>query len=279
MAARLQPRRPERARQVGVSRGSPPGTRRFTALSWPGSTRSGPSGRWCCCLREWYMHPSGQLPAYEWDFSDANPPVHAHAARRVYEITRDLTGEADTAVSRGGLSQAPAQLHLVGQPQGPRGPQRLSGGLSRPGQHRRVRPQPAQPGRGPAARAGRWDRLDGHVLPRHAGDRARAVSHPAGLRGDRHQVFRALRGDLARHQRVRRRDRHVGPASTVSITTCVRVKGGPSEHLKVRSFVGLIPLFADAGDRTGHARTSAPLSPPGGVVPSLSLRSWPATSA
>ena len=37
-------------------------------------------------LREWYMHPSGQLPAYEWDFSDANPPVHAHAALRVYEI-------------------------------------------------------------------------------------------------------------------------------------------------------------------------------------------------
>ena len=27
-------------------------------------------------LREWYMHPNGQLPAYEWDFSDANPPVH-----------------------------------------------------------------------------------------------------------------------------------------------------------------------------------------------------------
>ena len=42
------------------------------------------------------MHPSGQLPAYEWDFSDANPPVHAHAARRVYEIDRELTGEADT---------------------------------------------------------------------------------------------------------------------------------------------------------------------------------------
>ena len=48
-------------------------------------------------LREWYMHPSGQLPAYEWDFSDANPPVHAHAARRVYEITRDVTGQADTS--------------------------------------------------------------------------------------------------------------------------------------------------------------------------------------
>ncbi|MBV9292822.1 MAG: hypothetical protein JO222_10275, partial [Frankiales bacterium] len=36
--------------------------------------------------REWYMHPSGQLPAYEWDFNDANPPVHAWAAMRVFEI-------------------------------------------------------------------------------------------------------------------------------------------------------------------------------------------------
>ncbi|HEY6797849.1 MAG TPA: glucosidase [Kineosporiaceae bacterium] len=37
-------------------------------------------------LREWYMHPNGQLPAYEWSFSDVNPPVHAWAALRVFEI-------------------------------------------------------------------------------------------------------------------------------------------------------------------------------------------------
>jgi hypothetical protein len=36
--------------------------------------------------REWYMHPNGQLPAYEWDFGDVNPPVHALAALAVYEI-------------------------------------------------------------------------------------------------------------------------------------------------------------------------------------------------
>jgi hypothetical protein len=36
--------------------------------------------------REWYMHPSGQLPAYEWNFSDVNPPVHAWAALRVFEV-------------------------------------------------------------------------------------------------------------------------------------------------------------------------------------------------
>ncbi len=47
-------------------------------------------------LREWYMHPNGQLPAYEWNFSDVNPPVHAWACWRVYKIARNVTGEADT---------------------------------------------------------------------------------------------------------------------------------------------------------------------------------------
>jgi hypothetical protein len=37
-------------------------------------------------LREWYMHPNGQIPAYEWSFSDVNPPVHAWAALRVFEL-------------------------------------------------------------------------------------------------------------------------------------------------------------------------------------------------
>src|SRR4029453_12585725 len=37
-------------------------------------------------LREWYMHPNGQLPAYEWAFSDVNPPVHAWAAWGVYRL-------------------------------------------------------------------------------------------------------------------------------------------------------------------------------------------------
>jgi hypothetical protein len=39
-------------------------------------------------LREWYMHPNGQLPAYEWNLSDVNPPVHAWAALRVYKIEK-----------------------------------------------------------------------------------------------------------------------------------------------------------------------------------------------
>ncbi len=47
-------------------------------------------------LREWYMHPNGQIPAYEWKFEDVNPPVHAWAALRVYQIDAKRTGKNDT---------------------------------------------------------------------------------------------------------------------------------------------------------------------------------------
>lgn len=46
-------------------------------------------------LREWYMHPNGQLPAYEWNFSDVNPPVHAWACWRVYKIDEKEHGCPD----------------------------------------------------------------------------------------------------------------------------------------------------------------------------------------
>jgi hypothetical protein len=46
-------------------------------------------------LREWYMHPNGQLPAYEWALGDVNPPVHAWAAWRVYKIEARRKGKGD----------------------------------------------------------------------------------------------------------------------------------------------------------------------------------------
>ncbi|MEM7030703.1 MAG: glucosidase [Chloroflexota bacterium] len=45
--------------------------------------------------REWYMHPNGALPAYEWAFGDVNPPVHAWAALRVYQLDAEQTGQPD----------------------------------------------------------------------------------------------------------------------------------------------------------------------------------------
>ncbi len=46
-------------------------------------------------LREWYMHPNGQIPAYEWALGDVNPPVHAWACWRIFQIDRRLNGRAD----------------------------------------------------------------------------------------------------------------------------------------------------------------------------------------
>ena len=47
-------------------------------------------------LREWYMHPNGQIPGYEWNFSDVNPPVHAWAALQVYRMEQLQAGRGDT---------------------------------------------------------------------------------------------------------------------------------------------------------------------------------------
>ena len=71
-------------------------------------------------LREWYMHPNGQLPAYEWKFSDVNPPVHAWAAWRVYKIDAKRSGQSRPRVPRARLPQAAPELHVVGEPQGRR---------------------------------------------------------------------------------------------------------------------------------------------------------------
>jgi hypothetical protein len=46
-------------------------------------------------LREWFLHPNGQIPAYEWNFGDVNPPVHAWATWRVYQMERRQRGVSD----------------------------------------------------------------------------------------------------------------------------------------------------------------------------------------
>jgi hypothetical protein len=92
----LQRRRDLHARQVGVS---------VVCRMGPGvslhSARAGGSDfakeQLTLMLREWYMHPNGQIPAYEWAFGDVNPPVHAWAAWRVYKIDKKRKGKGDRA--------------------------------------------------------------------------------------------------------------------------------------------------------------------------------------
>ena len=54
-----------------------------------------PNNQLILLTHEWYMHPNGQLPAYEWAFSDVNPPVHAWATWKVYNIDKKATGTGD----------------------------------------------------------------------------------------------------------------------------------------------------------------------------------------
>ena len=106
------------------------------------------------------------------------------------------------------LRQAPHQLHVVGESQGPPGEERVRGGLPRPRQHRRLRPQRRAAHRRPP-RAGRRHGVDGDVLPEHVRDRDRARGPRPQLRRPRVQVCRALPVDRRRHEQGGPR-RHVG---------------------------------------------------------------------
>ncbi len=58
-------------------------------------------------MREWYMKPDGQLPAYEWHFSDVNPPVHAWAALQVFRIEKSHDRKWRYQFFKKNISQAP----------------------------------------------------------------------------------------------------------------------------------------------------------------------------
>ena len=156
-------------------------------------------------LSQVYLHPSGQIPAYEWNFGDVNPPVHAFATLFM-QLRRRLPRRRRPAVPAPVVHAAAAQLHLVGQPQGPRRQERLRGRLPRARQHRRVRPQrPAADG-WPAG-AGRRHGLDGAVQPEHARAGARPHRRRSRLRRVRAEVRRALLLDRRRGRPDRRPSR------------------------------------------------------------------------
>ena len=80
-------------------------------------------------LRERYLHPNGQMPAYEWNFGDVNPPVHAWATVFTLSARPGADGAGRPALARRQFNKLLAELHLVGQPQGPRGRNVFEGGF------------------------------------------------------------------------------------------------------------------------------------------------------
>ena len=194
--------------------GSTPGTRPGT---WP-STRSPlalvdpdfAKEQLELMLRERYLHPNGQIPAYEWNFGDVNPPVHAWATLFVYAARGRRRGEGDLEFLERVFQQAAAELHLVGQPQGPRrqatsSRAASSGSTTSASSTAARRCRPAATSSRPTARPG-W-RCSARTCCEIAVELA--LRRP-GLRGHGAQVRRALPLDRVAHEPAGRRQRHVG---------------------------------------------------------------------
>ena len=194
-------------------------------------------------LREWYMHPSGQLPAYEWDFSDANPPVHAHAALRVYEIARELTGEADTQFLEEVFHKLLLNFTWWVNRKDPEGRNAFQGGflgLDNIGVFDRSRPNLGEGRRLEQADGTAW--MGMFCLDMLAIALELSQTRPA---------YEAIATKFFEHfvaisHAINGFDSEIGMWDPVDgfYYDVLRVKGGPPQHLKVRSFVGLIPLFA-----------------------------------
>ena len=90
-------------------------------------------------LFEQFQHPNGQIPAYEWEFSDTNPPVHAWAVWRVYNMARIRSGQADRAFLERCFHKLLINFAWWVNKVDRAGQQHLRGGLPRPGQHHRDR--------------------------------------------------------------------------------------------------------------------------------------------
>ena len=169
-------------------------------------------------LREWYMHPNGQIPAYEWAFGDVNPPVHAWAALRVYQIERNERGKGDRKFLARIFQKLLLNFTWWVNRKDAEGHNVFEGGflgLDNIGVFDRSQPLPT----GGSCAIGRHE-LDGDVLPEHACDRARTVDRGRHLRRCREQILGAFPLHRRRDEQSRRR-RHCrcGTRKMDSITT------------------------------------------------------------
>ncbi len=207
------------------------------------------------------MHPNGQLPAYEWAFGDVNPPVHAWAALRVYQIDRRTSAGTPTGRSS---SRVFHKLMLnftwwVNRKDAAR-EQRLRGGLPRARQHRRLRPLERRcPAGGVLEQADATSWMGMYCL-NLLDDRARArASENPSYQDVANKFFEHFLSIAHAMNNVGRRgDPRSGTRRTASSTTSSTCPDGASVPLRVRSMVGLIPLFAVDDARARRCSSASP---------------------
>ena len=198
------------------------------------------------------MHPNGQIPAYEWAFGDVNPPVHAWAALRVFEID----GRRDHEFLARVFHKLLLNFTWWVNRKDARRQQRLRGRLPRAGQHRPVRPLGGAAGAAPAGAERRH--APGWRITRSTCWRSRwcSPSDDRSYEDIATKFFEHFAYIAAAHAR----DRACGTRRTASSTTCSRSPTA-ARPLRVRSMVGLLPLAA-ADRRRATARPAARLRRP-----------------
>ena len=120
-------------------------------------------------LQERYLHPSGQIPAYEWNFGDVNPPVHAWSTIFTYRLDKARRGSGDLEWLERAFHKLLLNFTWWVNRKDRSGQQRVRRRVPRARQHRRVRSQLAAADRRLPGTGGRHG-LDGALLPEHARD-------------------------------------------------------------------------------------------------------------
>ena len=140
--------------------------------------------------REWFQHPDGALPAYEWSFDDVNPPVHAAAALLVF----DIDGRTDLTFLKRIFHKLLMNFTWWLNREDRRRQRPVQRWVPRPRQHRRIRS--IAPARGDRAGTVGRDRLDVLLLPLDAPHRDGPRRDRSGVRGPHVELPRTCRPDL-----------------------------------------------------------------------------------
>ena len=196
-------------------------------------------------LREWYMHPNGQIPAYEWAFGDVNPPVHAWAAWRVYKIDKRIRGAGDRRFLERVFQKLLLNFTWWINRKDVEGKNVFQGGflgLDNIGVFDRSAPLPT---------GGHIEQSDGTAwmgtfcLNMLAMALELARDNPAyeDMASKFFEHFMLHRRRHGPHGRRRASASICGTRRTASSTTCCTPPDGV-EPMKVRSLVGLVPLFS-----------------------------------
>ena len=194
-------------------------------------------------LRELYLHPSGQLPAYEWNFSDVNPPVHAWATLLVYETEREQRGKGDIDWLKSAFQKLLVNFTWWINRKDPSGRNVFEGGflgLDNIGVFDRSAPLPT---------GGRLEQSDGTAWMAFFSQCMLSIALELAqhdklyedmvLKFAEHFVFIAAAMDRIGDNRDEMWDEEDGFFYDV-----LRLPGGQAQRLKVRSMVGLLPLCA-----------------------------------